>query len=264
MTPADAAARLPVRSAWFEWTDVGGGVTLIREPAVHPFLRSNTWLVRGRDDDLLVDTGLGVADLRHQLPELFPREPQVYLTHGHLDHMGGAHAFARRIAHRAEAAALVTPDEDPLVTADLPAEFAAALAADDPGGVAPPYLLTAVPDDAYDIHRYQVLPSPATRVVDDGDVVDLGDRQLEVLHLPGHTPGSSALFERATGTLFSGDVVYDGTLLDELPESNIADYVTSMRRLLDLPVRRVHAGHEDSFDGDRLRLLCTAYLSTRA
>jgi len=97
----------------------------------------------------------------------------------------------------------------------------------------------------------------------DGDVIDLGDRAFEVVHLPGHTPGSAALFDRSSGVLFSGDVVYDGTLLDELPESDVDDYVVSMRRLLALPVRTVHAGHEPSFDGDRLAELCEAYLGRR-
>ncbi len=255
---------LPVRAQWFETTSVDPSVTWIVEPAVHPFLRSNTWHVRGRDRDLLVDTGLGVGDLRAALPEVFDREPVVFVTHAHLDHMGGAHDFAERWAHRAEAPALVEPEQDPLVTADLPPAFAAALAADEPGGVAPPFLISAVPYAGYDPFSYALQPAPATTLVDDGDVIDLGDRALEVLHLPGHTPGSAALFDRTTGTLFSGDMVYDGTLLDELPESNIDDYVVSVRRLLDLPVNVVHAGHEPSFDGARLRALCLAYLEARA
>jgi len=43
--------------------------------------------------------------------------------------------------------------------------------------------------------------------VRDGDIIDLGDRAFEVLHLPGHSPGSIALFEAATKTLFSGDAI---------------------------------------------------------
>jgi len=103
-----------------------------------------------------------------------------------------------------------------------------------------------------------------TRVLEEGDVVDLGDRAFEVLHLPGHSPGSIGLWEPATGVLFAGDAVYDGPLLDELDGSDVHAYVATMRRLRDLPVRVVHAGHEASFGRDRLVELCDAYLARRA
>jgi glyoxylase-like metal-dependent hydrolase (beta-lactamase superfamily II) len=109
-----------------------------------------------------------------------------------------------------------------------------------------------------------VLPAPATRTVDEGDVIDVGDRRFEVLHLPGHSPGSIGLWEAETGILFSGDAIYDGPLLDELPGSDIPSYVATMKRLRDLPVTVVHAGHDPSFGRDRLRDLCEGYLAKRA
>ncbi len=86
---------------------------------------------------------------------------------------------------------------------------------------------------------------------------------IEVLHLPGHSPGSIGLWEAATGTLFSGDALYDGPLLDEVPGADIAAYVRTMRRLRGLPVTVVHAGHDPSFGRDRLVELCDAYLAVR-
>jgi len=260
----DGASTLPIRTDWFVAEPVGEGITRYTEPGVHPFLRANCWHVRGRDRDLLVDTGLGVGDLRAELAGRSEREPVVWVTHGHLDHLGGASAFRERWAHPAESDALAQPEQDPLVSAELPDAFRDALVADEPGGTPPPYLVDSVPHAGYRPEDYRVEPAPATRLLADGALVDLGDPVLEVVHLPGHTPGSAGLLERATGTLFSGDVVYDGTLLDELPESSIPHYVASMRRLLTLPVRVVHAGHEPSFDGDRLKELCEAYLARRA
>jgi hypothetical protein len=52
-------------------------------------------------------------------------------------------------------------------------------------------------------------------------------------------------------------------LLDELPESNVADYLRSMARLRDLPVRVVHGGHDDSFGPERLRDLIDDYAARR-
>jgi len=106
--------------------------------------------------------------------------------------------------------------------------------------------------------------APPTRVVEQGDVIDLGNRVFEVLHLPGHSPGSMGLWEPATGIFFSGDAIYDGPLLDELPGSDVAKYLHTMRRLLQLPARIVHAGHDPSFDGARLRELAEAYLRRRS
>ena len=83
------------------------------------------------------------------------------------------------------------------------------------------------------------------------------------MHLPGHTPGSAALFDHHSGVLFTGDVLYDGELLDELPESSIDDYVASMRRLLDLDATMAYAGHEQPLSGDDVRRLGTAYLTRR-
>jgi len=103
-----------------------------------------------------------------------------------------------------------------------------------------------------------------TREVDEGDVLDLGDRHFEVLHLPGHSPGSIGLWEVATGTLFSGDAVYDGPLLDQLEGSNVADYCVTMERLLGLPVDVVHGGHDPSFGRERLREIARAYLDARS
>ena len=57
---------------------------------MHGLLQANVWLVRGRDRDLLIDSGLGIASLRSALAALALRDPVLVLTHAHLDHMGPA------------------------------------------------------------------------------------------------------------------------------------------------------------------------------
>ena len=125
------------------------------------------------------------------------------------------------------------------------------------------YFVDALPA-GMQLEGFAQQPAQVTRLVDDGDVVDLGDRQFEVLHLPGHSPGSIGLWEAETGTLFSGDAVYDGPLLDGLADSDIEDYCRTMERLLHLPVSVVHGGHDPSFDGPRLAEIAQAYLDKRA
>jgi len=97
--------------------------------------------------------------------------------------------------------------------------------------------------------------------VRDGDVVELGDRAFEVLHLAGHSPGSIGLWEARTKTLFAGDAIDDGPLLFDLPGSDVEPYARTLRRLLSLDVRSVHAGHDPSFGKERLRAIAETYLA---
>jgi glyoxylase-like metal-dependent hydrolase (beta-lactamase superfamily II) len=94
-------------------------------------------------------------------------------------------------------------------------------------------------------------------------VIDLGDRHFSVLHVPGHSPGSIALWEEATGLLLSGDAVYDGPLIDDAYHSDKERYVETMRRLRELPVRVVHGGHYPSFGRERYLTVIDEYVSGR-
>lgn len=127
----------------------------------------------------------------------------------------------------------------------------------------PELLIDAFPWTGYDPSRFRIPPLEITTELHGGDTIDLGDQRFVVLHLPGHTPGSICLFDDHSGELFSGDVIYDDLLLDELHESNIDDYVDSMRVLKDLSPSRVYPGHGDPFDADRMRFIIAAYLTKR-
>lgn len=254
---------LRVAERWFSVEPVDEGVLLITEPHALPLIRANLFLVRGRDRDLLIDSGLGIGSLRAELADLFERPVTAVATHRHYDHVGGLHEFEEIVIHRDDARA-VTQEEQfgSLVTARYDPAYVAMLTAS--GYEAPEVLIDALPHEGYDPARYAVRPVTPTRTVSEGDVVTTGDRSFEVWHLPGHTPGEIALWEAETRTLFSGDCVYEsGDLLDELPESSIADYVRSMRRLRDVPVRIVHGGHDDSFGRERLIELVDSYVARR-
>jgi glyoxylase-like metal-dependent hydrolase (beta-lactamase superfamily II) len=103
--------------------------------------------------------------------------------------------------------------------------------------------------------EYRVKAAPATGMIEEGDVLDLGNRVLQVLHTPGHSPGGISLYEAATETLFSGDIIYDGPLIEDAYHSNLDDYARSLQRLRTLPIRTVHGGHFGSFSGEHLRTM---------
>lgn len=242
---------------------MGDGITLLWEPHVHPLIRCNIWFARGRDRDLLVDTGVGVASLRNEIADLIDKPLIAVATHIHYDHVGCLHEFDIRLMHRLEAPRMEDYREFAALTASgFPAELRASLSGYGLGeGDAP--LLDALPHKGFDLAAYRVVSTHATGLVEEGDAVDLGDRRFSVFHLPGHSPGSIGLWEEASGTLFSGDAVYDGPLLDELPDSDIAVYLATIRRLRGMKVRVVHGGHDPSFGRDRLVEICDAYLALR-
>jgi glyoxylase-like metal-dependent hydrolase (beta-lactamase superfamily II) len=124
-----------------------------------------------------------------------------------------------------------------------------------------PHHFSALPHEGFDPMSFTLAPAPLTGHLDEGDVIDLGDRVLRVLHLPGHSPGSIALFEEATGLLLSGDAIYDGELFDQLYHSDVADYVESMERLKALPVRVVRPGHYSSFGRERMVEIAEDYIA---
>lgn len=228
---------------WYEARDAGDGITLIHEPGIKPFYRCNMWLVPGRDRDLLIDSGMGVVPLREHIPALTGRPVLAVASHTHFDHVGSHHEFDDRAVHAAEADILADPRNE-LTLADLYAK-------DDIFDRLPP---------EWEAHRYRVRPAPATRVLHDGDVVDLGNRVFEVIHLPGHSPGGIALWEENSGILFSGDTVYDGPLIEDAYHSDMIDYIRSMERLRRLPARVVHGGHFPSFTGERYHEIIDRWL----
>ena len=252
---------LPVAGDWFHVDDVGEGVTRVTEPHLSPLVSANLWWIRGERHDVFVDTGLGVASLRDHLPEVFEHDTMTVISHTHLDHTGGAHEFDRVAVHEVEAAAIAAP---PPVSLHPRTEMELlGLAIPDPDTL-PGSLLEALPEPGYDQAAYSIKPATVTRAVTHGDVIDLGDRRLRVVHAPGHTPGSIVLLDEDLHWLYTGDVLNDGPVFDEMYGADIPTYVESMRRLLDLDVAMVHPGHDHSFDGDRMRELVDDYLTLRS
>ncbi|UTW08479.1 MBL fold metallo-hydrolase [Pseudomonas benzenivorans] len=232
------------RERWFEVQRRDLGISLIHEPYIRPFYRCNLWHVRGSARDLLIDSGSGLVSLREQLPWLTERPLLAVASHTHFDHIAGHHEFPERLVHPAEADILAAPTA------------ASTLAADCVGDA----MFEAHPDCPLCYAEYRVKAAPATRLIEEGDVLDLGDRVLEVLHTPGHSPGGISLWEKATQTLFSGDILYDGPLVENAYHSNLEDYARSLLRLRDLPVRIVRGGHFPSFSGERMVELIDRWL----
>lgn len=229
---------------WYRLRRLDDGITWIDEPHIQEFYRCNIWHVRGRDRDMLVDSGMGVVSLRQWVPLVTERPLDAVASHTHFDHIGCHHEFPCRLCHAAEADLLAAPTRENT--------YADKYVTDD--------IFTQLPPEPYLSATYAVKAAPATRILQDGDVIDLGDRRFEVIHTPGHSPGGIALWEAASGVLISGDIVYDGPLIEGSDPQEQAQYIASMKRLYDLPVRVVHGGHFPSYSGERHRQLIQDWL----
>ena len=174
---------------------------------------TNCWLIGsdGSDEAVVVDPGF-TPGLVHRMLETEGRRPVAVLaTHGHFDHVGSAAEFCDDdlpfYIHEADVLALTDP-------------------ASWGGGVdVPP------------------VPVKDVRTVVDGDVLTFAGFRIEVLHTPGHTPGSVCY--RTDGWVLSGDLVFAGTIgRSDFPNSSPPDMDRSLRRFLELPdPLEVYPGH---------------------
>lgn len=232
---------------WWKTEKKSNDVTLITEPYLQEFYRCNCWHVRGRDKDMLIDSGMGVVSLREWVPIVTEKSLPAVASHTHFDHIGCHHEFEDVAVHSAEVDIISEPTRlstlaNPYVTDDI---------------------FTKLPPVPYQSSTYEVKSVKPTRILDDGDIIDLGDRHFEVIHTPGHSPGGIALWESKTSILFSGDIVYNGPLIEDTYHSNAPDYYKSMIRLFDLPAKVVHGGHFVSYDGVTHRRIIRAWLDEK-
>jgi hydroxyacylglutathione hydrolase len=179
---------------------------------------SHVYLIKGDTKNVLIDTGMaaGFSALKRRLAELGLRIRDInliILTHEHYDHIGATaffHKTAVVAAHRLAANKVELQDE-----------FVTFLSRDEP-------------------HK----PFWVDVWLEDGSMIDLGNYQFQVIHTPGHTSGCICLYEPGAGLLFTGDTVFAGGTLSEIAVGgNVSDYVSSVRGLSNLKMKRFFPGH---------------------
>lgn len=203
-------------SSWFKTYRMNNKTFAFFEPYHHEKVFS--FLVIGTESAALIDTGMGVGNIRKEVERLTDLPVIVINTHGHFDHIGNNYYFkdircfdnpmeVNRIEKgitRFECAKFMTPAS----FSHLPAEF--------------------------DISQYEIRPSKVTRRVRHLETVKLGKRELTIHHTPGHSPGSICLLDSRDGFLFTGDTYYPGTLFAHLDGSDFRTYHRSVKHLVTL------------------------------
>lgn len=102
------------------------------------------------------------------------------------------------------------------------------------------------PADTALLHRLPAYPG-RVHFLSEGDVFDLGNRKIDVLLMPGHTPGSVVLLDRQSGSCFTGDAFGSGQVWMQLrPHVSMAVYAESCRRMEKLMgegITKIYCGH---------------------
>lgn len=186
---------------------------------------THCYLLNGTKRSLLIDTGLGISNIYEEVIKLTDTPVTAVATHIHWDHIGGHRYFPDFYAHCAELDWLngkfplsrEAIKEMVVDRCDLP--------------------------DHFNIDDYVFFQGIPTKVLNDHEIMDLGAREIEVLHTPGHSPGHLCFWEKARGYLFTGDLVYKDTLFAYYPSTDPAAYLASLEKVAALPVKRVFPAH---------------------
>ena len=210
---------------WFTIDQVDESTYIISE--YRHWEETHCYLLIGSDRALLIDTGLGVGNINEQVRKLTNKPVTAVATHVHWDHIGGHKYFPDFCAHKAELDWLNGGFP-------LPIQAVRNMVAE----------LCELPAD-FDIDEYAIFRGKPSRILDDGDTIDLGGRTIRVLHTPGHSPGHLCFWEAEKGYLFSGDLVYEGTLFANYPSTEPQSYLVSLEKIAVLPAKRLFPGHHN-------------------
>ena len=187
---------------------------------------THCYLLCGTEKAVLIDTGLGVANIKDIVDSLTTLPVVVVTTHVHWDHIGGHKYFENVAVHEAEEDWLSVRFPIPLqaVKRNLmckPCDF---------------------PND-FIIEDYQIFKGISQQILHDGDCLDLGNRKLMVIHTPGHSPGHCCFYEPDRKYLFSGDLIYKGCLDAFYPSTDPQLFWQSVRKIQNLSINRILPGH---------------------
>jgi glyoxylase-like metal-dependent hydrolase (beta-lactamase superfamily II) len=218
---------------WFALEELGPGTWLVGEPG-----HVNCFLVAGAERAVLVDTGLGIADIGKAAGSLTDKPILVVNTHSHSDHRGGNWRFADVAAHPLAAETLDQPVDREYLTSYLKVARAQLEAYQDAREADDRFfhLFTAAtrPRPLQEgADEWTVPGGPEPTPLADGQRIDLGGRELTVLHTPGHSPDSLCLLDERAGQLFAGDTLITGDFWAHTPDTEIEVFAATLRKLAD-------------------------------
>ncbi len=170
------------------------------------------YLAQGDRKAILLDTAFGIGDLKSYVEALTDKPLDVVLSHGHLDHAGGAAQFER---------VYLNPGDWELQKQHCDREYRIRRVADGPGGM--PEGIS--PDDFLPSRNAPYLP------VQEGDVFDLGGVTVKPISVSGHTQGMLVFLIPEDRIAIFGDACGEYTLLNMEESAPISEYRKNLLHL---------------------------------
>jgi glyoxylase-like metal-dependent hydrolase (beta-lactamase superfamily II) len=223
------------------------------EESAHGGTRSSVYLVVSRGEACLIDTGYG-AGMAQGIQDLVRRAgcrvTSIVLTHDHYDHVANAARLARRFGSKVHAHARDLPlirdplmlFKDKLMVATYGASYRQAVEDLDWG--APEFL-----EHERRLARHFAFPQAVDVALEDRSTIPVGEITLEVLHTPGHSPGSITLYSPLTRSAYAGDLLFWINPARPAPIGNVADLQRSLRRVAELDIAYLGWGHYEGIRG---------------
>lgn len=215
------------RDDWFTVERIDGETFAISEYG--HWEQAHSYLFIGGEKAALIDTGLGIGNIRKVTDRLTDKPVTVLTTHVHWDHIGGHGLFQDIQVHASDREWL----ENGL---PLPLKAVRAQLMKSP--------LTCRPPDSFNPDTYTVFKGAPTGLLRDGERIELGGRTLRILHTPGHSPGHVCVYDASRAFLATGDLLYYGTLYASYPSTDPKAFAASIFRLAELgDVKKLLPGH---------------------
>ncbi|MBQ3384460.1 MAG: MBL fold metallo-hydrolase [Erysipelotrichaceae bacterium] len=208
--------RIESADPWFSVYQIRNNIYAIYEDK--HFQEVISYLITGKKKALLIDTGLGIGDIRAVVKELYEGEVIVTHTHTHFDHIGGDWQFDE----------VFIPD-NPVAVSRARRGLSKQEVEDNmaEGCNCQPY------PRGFSREEYCIKPANRYSLIRNGDVFDLGDIRLEVIETPGHSPDSVMYLDRENQILFTGDSFYPATLYAHIThnDGSNSDFETYRRSM---------------------------------
>lgn len=208
--------RISIRDDWFEVYEIAPNLLVFYEPRHYEQTIVN--LAIGEQKAVLIDTGCGIGNLRRAVEEVTDKPVIVINTHTHLDHLGSNRQFEEivmfdhpRSHHVAEKGVSQATMQREILSENL---------------VIKPW------PRGFDPNGFSIPPFKVSRWLEDGERLNVGGKDLEVIHTPGEAPDHICLLDRADRLLFCGDILLRGPVWTHLEGGSLENLITSYRKLM--------------------------------